>query len=75
MPSIEKKQEYVKLQEDLLYALSREAGYHQAILDVVGFLKTAKICHDGRGSVAIKKRIEELDEEFDAEEKSHAEDS
>tara|TARA_Y100000996_G_scaffold378532_1_gene331256 strand:+ start:96 stop:323 length:228 start_codon:yes stop_codon:yes gene_type:complete len=75
MPSVEKKQEYVNLQDELLLALSREAGYHQAILDVIGFLKTAKICHDGRGSVAIKKRIEELDEEFDAEEKSHAEDS
>ena len=75
MPSVEKKQEYVNLQDELLLALSREAGYHQAILDVIGFLKTAKICHDGRGSVAIKKRIEELDEEFDAEEKSHAENS
>lgn len=75
MPSVEKKQEYVKLQDELLLALSKEAGYHQAILDVVGFLKTAKICHSGRGSVAIKKRIEELDEEFDAEEKSHVENS
>mgnify|MGYP001343670347 CR=1 FL=1 len=75
MPSVEKKQEYVKLQDELLLALSKEAGYHQAILDVIGFLKTAKICHDGRGSIAIKKRIEELDEEFDAEEKLHAEDS
>tara|TARA_E500000081_G_C6124344_1_gene349909 strand:+ start:1927 stop:2154 length:228 start_codon:yes stop_codon:yes gene_type:complete len=75
MPSIEKKREYIKLQDELLLALSKEAGYQQAILDVIGFLKTAKICHDGRGSIAIKKKIEELDEEFDAEEKSHVENS
>tara|TARA_B100000508_G_scaffold56651_1_gene44139 strand:+ start:162 stop:389 length:228 start_codon:yes stop_codon:yes gene_type:complete len=75
MPSVEKKQEYVKLQDELLLALSKEAGYHQAILDVIGFLKTANICHEGRGSIAIKAKIEELDKEFDAEEKSHAEDS
>ena len=48
---IEKMKEYQGLQDDLLLALSREAGYHQAILDVMGFLKTAKICHDAKGSV------------------------
>ena len=59
MTSIEKKREYIELQDELLLALSKEAGYQQAILDVIGFLKTAKICHDGRGSIAIKKKIEE----------------
>ena len=72
MPSIEKQKERMQLQEDLLYALSKEAGYQQAILDVIGFLKTAKICHEGRGSIELKKRIEELDEQIAAEEELNA---
>ena len=65
MPSVEKKQEYVKLQDELLLALSKEAGYHQAILDVMGFLKTAKICHDAKGSVTLRQRIKELEGQID----------
>tara|TARA_B100000131_G_scaffold219644_1_gene211159 strand:+ start:678 stop:953 length:276 start_codon:yes stop_codon:yes gene_type:complete len=62
---IEKMKEYQGLQDDLLLALSKEAGYHQAILDVMGFLKTAKICHDAKGSVALKRKIKELEEQID----------
>ena len=60
---VEKMKEYQRLQDDLLLALSKESGYHQAILDVMGFLKTAKICN--KKSDAIKQKIEELEGQID----------
>ena len=59
----EKMKEYQKLQDEHLYALNREAGYHQAVLDMIGFLETAKICR--KKSDAIKQKIEELEGQID----------